>query len=172
MAPTYRERLRAEGLTLAASGAAGSALLLTTTGQARRWPLNTAAQLAVVVALLAWLGPRGVRGSMERAQELREGEEGNGEPTPLWLLPAIVAALTLAVALPSRLGLPGSSRAGWDAGLRITAGSLIVGLGQAVLLERIVARSERATGRRYLRVKGSRVLRGTKLGWTPAPGGW
>jgi hypothetical protein len=57
--PTYRERLRVEGLTLAASGALGSAgLLAFKTEQATRWPLNTVGQLAVVAGLLGWLGPR------------------------------------------------------------------------------------------------------------------
>ena len=45
---------------------------------------------------------------------------------------------------------------------------MVVGLGQAVLMGRLVERTEREQGRRYYRIAGSRILRGTKLGWTPA----
>jgi len=163
--PTYRERLRIEGLTLAASGAAGSAgLLVLKTEQATRWPLNTAGQLAVVAGLLGWLGPRATRGWLDRADELAPGEEGTGEPTPLWHLPVIVTGLTATFVALGEV----SDRAGWDAGLRVTLGCTLVGLAQAVLLERIVAGHEREHGRRYFRAAGSRLLRGTKVGWRPA----
>lgn len=154
MAPTYRERLRVEGYTLAACGIAGSAALLVfRTEQATRGPLSTVVQLAVVGALLAWLGPRSARRSMEASDEVAPGAEGSGEPTPLWHLPLIVVGLA-AIFAP----------VGWDAALRITGGCTLVGLAQAVLLERVVARDEERRGRVYFRRPGSRILRGTRLG--------
>ena len=164
MPPTYRERLRTEGLTLAACGAAGSAgILALKTDQALRGPESTIGQLALVAGLLGWFGPRAVRKSIAEAQELEPGAEGSGEPTPLWQLPLIVAGLTALVVAPQEL----NSRAGWDAGLRVTGGCLLVGLAQAVLLERLVAADEQRRGRSYLRFKGSRLGRGTKLGFLP-----
>ena len=56
MPQTYRERLRREGAVLAVTGAAGSAALLATAPEARRWPWNTVGQLAGVAALLATVG--------------------------------------------------------------------------------------------------------------------
>jgi uncharacterized protein YjeT (DUF2065 family) len=163
-APTYRERLRIEGLTLAAAGVVGSAgLLAFKTEHATRWPLNTLGQLAVAAGLLGFFGPRSVRRSIEGSTELRRGEEGSGEPTPLWQLPVIAAGLAgTFVALEAV-----NDKAGWDAALRITGGCTLVGLAQAVLLERLVAADEEERGRSYLRVKGSRLGRGTKLGWLP-----
>ena len=153
--PTYRERLRREGLTLAACGALGSAgLLVFKTEDATRGPLSTLVQLAVVAALLAWLGPRSARSSIDASEEVAPGAEGSGEPTPLWQLPLIVAGLAAAFA----------ALVGWDAALRITGGCTLVGLAQAVLLERIVARDEERRGRVYFRRPGSRILRGTRLG--------
>jgi hypothetical protein len=105
---------------------------------------------------------------MDRAEELRAGEEGSGEPTPLWMMPPIVAGLAAAFVLLPETGLPASGAAGWDAGLRVTGGCLIVGLAQALGLERTVAADEARRGRHYLRVKGSRLLGGTKLGYTSA----
>src|SRR5687767_7122140 len=144
MPPTYRERLRAEGLVLAACGVAGSVgLVVFKTEQATRWPLNTVAQLAVVAGLLGWLGPRSARKSMEASEEVAAGSEGTGEPTPLWQLPLIVAGLA-----GTFVGLQEiNDRAGWDAALRITGGCTLVGLAQAVLIERIVARDEERRGR-------------------------
>ncbi len=165
MAPTYRQRLRVEGLTLAAAGAAGSAgILALKTEQATRWPLSTIGQLAVVAGLLGWLGPRSVRKAIGGSEEIGPGEEGTGEPTPLWQLPVIVASLAASfVALEAV-----NTRAGWDAGLRVTGGCTLVGLAQALLLERAVARDEADRGRRYYRLKGSRIGRGTRLGFTRA----
>lgn len=164
MPPTYRERLRVEGLTLAACGAAGSAgLLAFKTEQATRWPWNTIGQLAVVAGLLGWLGPRSVRRSIAAAHELPAGGEGSGEPTPLWQLPVIVTSLAATFVALGEV----NDRAGWDAALRITGGCTLVGLAQAVLLERVVAADEATTGRSYLRFKGSRLGRGTKLGFRP-----
>ena len=160
MPPTYLDRLRVEGLTLAGCGLADAILLLALSSQARRWPLNTLGQLAVVVVVVAMFGPRSVRKALDRSVEVAPDAVGSGEPTPLWQLPLIVAGLTLLVGLPSA--------GGWDAGVRIGGGCMIVGLGQAVLMGRLVERAEREQGRRHYRIPGSRILRGTKLGWTPA----
>lgn len=163
MAPTYRERLRIEGLTLAACGAIDSALLLAKREQARRWPLNTIGQLALTAGLTSRNGPRTAYRAIDRARELSPGGEGSGEPTPLWHIPLVVAGLTLAFGLAP----PG----GWDAGLRIGGGCVVVGLGQALVLERTVAHAERDRGRTYFRMAGSRIARGTNLGFTRAGAG-
>ena len=164
--PSYRERLRIEGLTLAAIGAASSAGLIVLVPASRRWPLNTAAQLAAVVVLLETLGTRKVRRWLGDAEELLPGEVGSGEPTPLWMLPPIVASLAAFFVLLPETGLPGSDKAGWDAGLRITGGCMLVGLAQGIRYAGIVEKDEQKRGRRYLRVKGSHLWSGTKLGWT------
>ena len=164
MPPTYRERLRVEGLTLAACGAAGSAgILALKTEQATRWPLSTIGQLALVAGLLGWLGPRSVKKSIAASEEVPAGEEGSGEPTPLWQLPLIVAALTGTVVALEEV----NTRAGWDAALRVTGGCTLVGLAQALLLARAVGADEDANGRTYFRFKGSRLGRGTRLVWRP-----
>src|SRR4051794_24132223 len=163
MPPSYRERLRVEGFALAALGTAGSAALLAFAPESRRRPLSTVGQLIALAILLEWVGTRKVRRWLDEADELEE--PGSGEPTPLWVLPPIVAGLAAAfVALPET-GLPFSDLAGWDAGLRVTAGCVLVGLAQALRWERVVAASERATGRRYFRAAGSRLWSGTKVGW-------
>ena len=169
MPPTYRERLRLEGYALAGSGALGSILLLVLTSQAKRWPLNTVGQLVAVAGLLAVLGPRATGKALGAARAVRADALGSGEPTPLWQMPLIVLALTLLVAKP--VGpIPDflSARAGWDAGLRVTGGCLLVGLYQAVVAERRVAAAEAADGRSYHRLAGSRILRGTNLGYRGA----
>lgn len=153
--PSYRERLRSEGRALALSGAAGTIVLLLASSETDRGPLSTAVQLAIVAALLALLGPRSVHAAIEGSEQILLKDVGSGEPTPLWQLPAIVLGLAMLAGL----------LAGWDAGLRVTLGCVLVGLAQAVLLERIVAADEERTGRRYFRVAGSRILRGTKLGY-------
>lgn len=122
---------------------------------ATRAPLSTVVQLAAVALLMATLGARSVRRSMQRAAAV--GEPGGGEPTPLWQLPLIVAALTLAFGFA----------VGWDAGLRIGGGCLIVGLAQAVLFEQMVAREEARGGGRFFRRPGSSLFTGTKLGRVP-----
>jgi hypothetical protein len=163
MPPSYRERLRVEGLALAAIGAAGSAALLAFAPESRRRPPSTIGQLIVLAVLLEWVGTRKVRRWLDEAEELED--PGTGEPTPLWMLPPIVAGLAAAfVALPET-GLPFSDLAGWDAGLRVTAGCMVVGLSQAFRWERVVAAAERAGGRRYFRVPGSHLWGGTKVGW-------
>jgi drug/metabolite transporter (DMT)-like permease len=167
--PSYRERLRVEGLALAACGIAGSLALVALVPASRRWPLNTAAQLAAVAALLEGLGTRKVRKWMRAADELERGEEGSGEPTPLWMLPPIVVSLAALFVLLPETGLPASDRAGWDAALRITGGCVLVGLAQALRYARVVGDDESSRGRRYIRVKGSHLWSGTKLGWVAAP---
>lgn len=153
MPPTYRDRLRLEGAWLAACGVAGSAVLLATTEEARRWPLNTIGQLAVAGGLAVALGRRGAIKSTDNAEERDPDAVGSGEPTPLWMHPLIVAGLAGLVSLPREFGAPG---AGWDAGLRVTAGCVLVGLTQAFVIERTVAAAEAAKGRTYYRAKGSR----------------
>lgn len=164
--PTYRERLSIEGGVLAGSGLLGSILLLALSEQSRRWPLSTIGQLAVVGALLAFFGPRSVAKALREARAMRREDLGSGEPTPLWQLPLIVAVLALLVAkpvgpIPDALSL----RAGWDVGLRVTGGCALVGLAQAVVLARQVAHAEQADGRVYHRIAGSRLGRGTRIGY-------
>jgi hypothetical protein len=156
MAPTYRQRLRLEGAWLAAIGVAGSAALLATTDEARRWPLNTAAQLGATAVIAGALARRGTRRSLEAAHELSSDQVGGGEPTPLWMHPLIVGGLAAVFPLLREAGV---DKAGWDASLRITAGSAIVGLTQAVLIERLVARAERERGQTFYRGKGSRGVK-------------
>jgi hypothetical protein len=157
--PTYRERLRLEGWWLVACGVAGSALLLGTTEQSKRMPLNTAAQVAAAGGIAVALGRRGTRRAMDEADELPPDKLGSGEPTPLWMHPLIVGGLALAFRGVSETGLPGSDLAGWDASLRITAGAAAVGLVQAVVLERMVASEEASSGRTFYRYKGSRGMK-------------
>jgi hypothetical protein len=153
-APTYFERLRLEGTVLATCGALGTIVLLAATAQARRGPASTAGQLIVVAALLVWLGPRGVRRAIAHSRARSAGDIGSGEPTPLWHIAGIVVVLTVFA----------GELAGWDAGMRVTGGCLLVGASQALILGRLVKRNERATGRTYYRLAGSRILRGTRLG--------
>jgi hypothetical protein len=166
--PSYRERLRIEGLALAACGLIASGALVAFVPASRRWPLNTVAQLAVVAALLEGLGTRKVRAWLRDADEIQPGEEGSGEPTPLWMLPPIVGSLAAVFVLLPETGLPASDRAGWDAALRITGGCALVGLMQGLRFERIVRAEESRTGRRFIRVKGSHLWSGTNLGWMKA----
>jgi hypothetical protein len=173
MAETYRHRLRVEGVTLAAAGLAGSAALLAATPQARRRPESTIGQLAVLAAGLATLGPRTTTKALDGAGRVRFGRVGTGEPTPLWHVPVpmvvgAVALAKLAGPLGEKLGAPRrlTRMAGWDAGLRVTAGSALVGLYQAFFIERQVAGAERRGLRTYYRMPGSRLATGTQLGWT------
>jgi hypothetical protein len=163
MPPSYRERLRTEGFALAACGTIGSAALLIFVPESRRRPPSTIGQLIALALLLEWFGTRAVRRSVDEAQEV--DDPGSGEPTPLWVLPPIVAGLAGAfIALP-KTGLPFSDLAGADAGLRVTGGCVVVGLAQAVRWERVVAAAERSRGLRYFRVAGSHLWSGTKLGY-------
>ena len=156
--PSYRQRLRVEGATLAACGAIGTVVLLAGVDQSRQGPASTVGQLVIVGLLLGWFGPRSVRRALASSRPVGLGQVGTGEPTPLWQLPTIVAGLT---GVAGVLG-------GWDAGVRVTGGCLLVGLAQAVLLERLVAARERRVNRRFYRMPGSRILRGTRLGYEPA----
>ena len=154
--PSYRELLIREGGALALSGAVGSALLLGVEDSATDGPWNTIGQLAVVAALGGFLGPRAVRKWTARAEPVTSGGDSlTGEPTPLWQMPVITASLTLGVAIPTGM---------WDAGLRVTAGCVLVGLTQAAVMAPLVGAEERRSGRRYVRLPGSRILRGTRLG--------
>ena len=155
--PRYRDRLRVEGAALAASGAVSAAAVLAFADDATRGPLSTGIQLLLVAALLATLGVRSVRRSLRAAVELPPDERGTGEPTPLWQLPLICGGLTLAFGFG----------AGWDAGLRIGGGCVLVGIAQAVLFHGLVAREEARRGRRFYRVVGSSLFTGTKLGAAP-----
>ena len=159
MPPSYRERLRIEGVALAGSGLVGALLLLAATAEAHRGLASSAIQLLVVAVLLLWLGPRSVRRAIAAAEPVFTPDLGSGEPTPLWQLPAIVIVLTI---------LAGEV-AGWDAGLRVSLGCVLVGLAQAFTLERIIALDEATSARRYLRTRGSRIVRGTNLGYTLRP---
>ena len=158
--PSYRERLRLEGAVLAGCGAAGAVAVLALAEGADDNPMSTVIQLAIVAVLMATLGSWSVRRSMQRAAALDPGAPGSGEPTPLWQLPLIVAVLTLAFGFT----------VGWDAALRIGGGCLVVGLAQALLFDRLVAASERRSGKRFHRIAGSSLLTGTKLGTTSGAG--
>jgi hypothetical protein len=166
MAPAYRERLRIEGVTLAASGVVASAALVAFVPESRRWPLSTVAQLGATAALLELVGTRYVRRWLDRAEEVEPGQEGSGEPTPLWQLPLIMGGLAGVFVVLPETGLPASHTAGWDAALRVTGGCALVGLMQAVRWERIAAADESARGRRYVRGPGSHLVGGTKLAFT------
>lgn len=157
LGPGYRSRLRIEGGVLAACGALGALTLLLVDARTAENQLSTVLQLAVVLALLAWFGPRSVDKAVAQARPAGEVEP-TGEPTPLWHLPLVVIGLTA----------PFVVFGAWDAGLRVTLGCVLVGLAQAVLLAWTVARHERAQQRIYVRAPGSRLLRGTRLAWAPA----
>jgi len=152
--PTYRERLRLEGLVLAGCGALSAALVLAFADGATDGPVSTIVQLVIVAALMATIGLVSVRRSLNRAVEIDPSNPGSGEPTPLWQLPLIVAGLTLAFGFV----------VSWDAALRIGGGCGVVGLAQAVLFERLVAAAERKGGESFLRAAGSSLFTGTKLG--------
>ncbi len=154
---SYRERLRLEGAALAASGAVSAMVVLAFGDGATDGPVSTVVQLLAVAVLMATAGAWSVRRSMRAATSLPVDAVGSGEPTPLWQLPAICAGLTLAFGFG----------VGWDAGLRIGGGCVIVGVAQAVLFERLVAREEARSGRRFFRVPGSSLFTGTKLGGAP-----
>lgn len=159
MPPTYRQRLRLEGWWLVACGVVGSGVLLATAEQSKRMPWNTVAQVAVAGGIAVALGRRGARKAMDDAADRPPEELGSGEPTPLWMHPLIVAGLALAFRGVRETGLPASELAGWDASLRITAGAAVVGLVQAIVLERIVAAEERSSGRIFYRYEGSRGMK-------------
>lgn len=151
--PTYRARLCREGLVLAGCGAVAAAMVLVFS--ATVIDALFVAQFAAGVALLAVFGPRSARKAMARSEALAGSPPGSGEPTPLWHVAAIVAVGT-ALFFVAIDGI---------AGLSFATGAALVGLAQAFLLAPTVAREERRTGRRFFRRPGSRIIRGTKLGW-------
>ncbi len=155
--PGYRARLRLEGAALAACGALSAIIVLVFADGATDQPLSTILQLLAVAALMATLGTRSVRRSLAAARPIDPAQPGTGEPTPVWQLALIVAGLTVAFGFG----------AGWDAGLRIGGGCIVVGLAQALLFERIVAREEAHRGLRFHRVAGSSLFTGTRLGTAP-----
>ncbi len=160
--PTYRQRLRLEGAVLAGAGALASVLLLAFADEATERAASTALQLAFVAAVLAVAGPSYVRRWLAAAQPVAPGTQLTGQPTALWKPPLVVVVLTALFVVPGELGI---GAVGWDAGLRITLGCLLVGLAQAVLVERLVASDEARNGRRYVRMPGSRASSGTNLGF-------
>jgi hypothetical protein len=160
--PTYRQRLRLEGTVLAASGALASVLLLALADEASERAASTALQITFVAAVLAVAGPYYVRRWLAAAQPVAPGAELTGQPTALWKPPLVVVVLTALFVVPGELGF---GAVGWDAGLRITLGCLLVGLAQALLVERLVASDEARNGRSYIRLPGSRATSGTNLGF-------
>ncbi len=168
MPAAYATRLRLEGGVLAAAGFAASAALVARVPASRRWPLNTVGQVGVVAAALIARGPRQVDGWMAAAERI-DGVQVTGEPTPLAHVPVpmLLGALFFRglehVGGPLR---PLTAKAGWDAALRVTAGSAVVGATQALVLARHVAAAEAREGRTYFRVPGSRLGTGTRLGYT------
>ena len=168
MPAAYATRLRLEGGVLAAAGVAASAALIARAPQARRGPASTVLQVAAVAAGLAIRGPVAVAGWMAAAEAVH-GDAPTGEPTPLAHVPVPMLVGALAVKAPEVLGgplRPLTRRAGWDAALRVTAGSAVVGAAQALLLARRVAAAQEREGRTYYRLPGSRLGRGTRLGYT------
>lgn len=167
MPAAYVTRLRLEGGVLAAVGIAASVALAVKVPQARRWPHSTAGQVGLLVAGLALRGPKSVEAWMAAAERV-DAVQTTGEPTPLWHVPApmITGALLFKglelIGGPLR---PLTAKAGWDASLRVTAGSAVVGLSQALLLARTVAAAEAREGRTYVRLPGSRLGSGTRLGY-------
>jgi hypothetical protein len=157
--PTYRQRLTVEGGALMLCGAIATMVLLLTSTETTRGPASTLVQLTVLVLALAWFGPRGVSRAVTGSEILASDSVGSGEPTPLWHIAAIVVSLTV---------LAGEV-AGWDAGLRVTLGCMLVGATQVGVLGPQVRRTERHSGRTYYRVPGSRILRGTRLGYVQGP---
>ncbi len=99
MTPTYEQRLRSEGIGLAACGLCGAIALLVASGQTTRHLTSTAVQLGAVAVGLAVLGTRNVRGALRASRALSDHPLGSGEPTPLWHLPPIVVLLTAVAVL-------------------------------------------------------------------------
>lgn len=162
MTPTYRERLRVEGLVLGAAGALASVVLLAGVPEASDRAASTIGQLVVVVLLLAVFAPLVARRALARTRPIEPGEQLTGEPTALWKPPLVMVVLATPFVVAGELGV---GAAGWDAGLRVTGGCLLVGLAQALVVERIVARDEARTKRSYVRLPGSSASRGTTLGF-------
>jgi len=155
MAPSYRERLRAEGLALLVCAAISVVVLLVAVADATAGLSRTLIVALVALLLIAWLGPRSVHLALRGASQLFTPDLGSGEPRAIWQLPVIVAVATVIV---TKLG-------GAANGLRLALVLLILGCFQAFVLERIVAVNEGQSRRRYFRVEGSRMLGATRLGF-------
>ena len=153
--PSYRERLRVEGLVLAASAAVATLALLIGAADSRTGIGATLIVLAIALLLIAWLAPRSVHLALRRASQLFTPDLGTGQPRALWQLPLLVA---IPVVVFAKLG-------GAAMGLRLAVILLILGLVQAFMLERIVAVFEGQARRRFYRVEGSKMLGATKLGY-------
>lgn len=168
--PSYRQRLRAEGLTLAATGGVAATWIVATRREAMRKPVSTVAQLALVGAGLARYGPRVTLRSLAAARPVAQVELGSGAPVPLWLVPAPLLAVTLlgARGVLSPLPLPRRDGEAWDRGLRAAVGGALLGLYQAMVAERFVCRSERAGDRTYYRLPAPGAGGGTVLGYVEA----
>ena len=167
MPAAYVTRLRLEGGVLAAAGALASAALISRVPASRRWPWNTAAQVGVVTAALVIRGPKQVDAWMAAAERADETTV-TGEPTPLLHVPVPVIAGALLFRALRVIGgplRPLTEQAGWDASLRVTAGSAIVGAVQALVLASHVAAAEAREHRVYYRLPGSRLGTGTRLGY-------
>lgn len=167
MPATYVSRLRLEGGVLAAAGALASAALVARVPASRRWPWSTVGQVSVVAVALVVRGPKQVDGWMAAAERV-DGEKVTGEPTPLLHVPVPMVLGALLFKGLESVGGPLRSltaRAGWDAALRVTAGSAVVGATQALLLAGRVAGAEAREHRSYVRLPGSRLGTGTRLGY-------
>ena len=168
MPAAYATRLRLEGGVLAAVGVAASAALITRVPASRRWPLNTVAQVGVVAAALAVRGPQQVDTWMAAA-ERADPTTVTGEPTPLLHVPVPMIAGALLFRALREIGgplRPLTENAGWDASLRVTLGSAVVGAVQLFVLAPHVAAAEARERRTYYRLPGSRLGTGTRLGYT------
>lgn len=155
MPPSYRERLRLEGLTLAGTSALATLILLIVASGSHAGIGTTLIVLLLAFLLIAWLAPRSVHVAVRRASQLFTPELGTGEPRAPWQLVLIVAAATAVV----------SKLAGTPMGLRLTLILLLLGLAQAFILERIVAVHEGQSRRRYYRVEGTKMFGATRLGF-------
>lgn len=80
-----------------------------------------------------------------------------GEPTPLVHVPVPMVLGALTFKAIASIGGPMVRLAGWDAALRFTAGSAVVGAAQGLVLARAVAAGEAREGRTYFRLPGSRL---------------
>ena len=164
----YATRLRLEGAVLAAAGLGASVALVARVPGARHAPASTVGQVALVAACMAVRGPGVVTAWMVKAEPV-DAVQLTGEPTPLAHVPVPMVLGALAVRALESIGgplRPLTCRAGWDAALRVTLGSTVVGATQALLLARTVAAAEANEGRTYFRLPGSRLGTGTRLGYT------
>ena len=155
-APSYRERLALEGSVLAGSGAIGSAALLALADGATDGPWNTIGQLAVVAVLCAWLGPL-LRAEMDGRGRAGGGRRGERRPDA-------------AVAAAGHHRRPDACGGGADRHVgRGPAGyrRLRAGRADAGRADGAARGARGAPQRPAVRAPaGSRIGRGTRLGWT------